>query len=110
MPSLESLLTILGIAATLAMGMWGLVLAVRYSRRVQLTYIKESCLSLFADVAQSIDALEVRFRDSPVSANLVLLKGYVFNSGKRDISPLMVEWPLRLTLPDGYCWMLPHHR
>jgi hypothetical protein len=99
------LLAVLGIAVSVAMGAWGLVLAVRYSRRVRLTYAQENCLSLFADVAQGIDALEVRYNGSPVSTNLVLLRGYIMNSGRRDITPAMVERPLRLTLPAGFSWI-----
>jgi hypothetical protein len=103
--NLGVLLTVLAYVVPVVLGVWGIVLAFKYSRRVQITFIEESCLSLFADVAQGIEALEVRYRGTPVSRDLVLLRGYFMNTGKRDITPIMMEKPLRLTLPDEYKWI-----
>ena len=78
------LLTALGLVVAVVLGVWTIVLAVRYSRRVQITFIEESCLSLLADIAQGIEALEVRYQGTPVSRNLVLLRGYFMNTGNQD--------------------------
>ena len=99
------LLPIGGIAATIIVGAWAIFLTVRYSRKVGIAYVEDSCLSLIDDITQGIADLEIRFRNSPVSHNLVLLKGYIMNTGKRDISPEMVETQLRLVLPEGFEWI-----
>ena len=87
----NNLLPIVGIASTVIIGALAIYLAVRYSRQVGIAYVEDTCLSLIDDITQGIDELEIRFRNSPVSQNIVLLKGYIVNIGKRDISPAMVE-------------------
>lgn len=100
-----NLLTILGIVATVLIGAWAIYLAIRYSRQVSIAYVEDTCLALIDDITQGINDLEIRFRDSPVSQNIVLLKGYIINTGKRDISPAMVEKRLRLVLPEHFEWI-----
>jgi len=98
-------LTIVGIAVTVVLGALALYLAIRYSRQVSIAYLEDTCLALFDDITQGISDLEIRFKDSPVSQNIVLLKGYIINAGKRDITPPMVEKRLRLMLPRGFEWI-----
>lgn len=100
-----NVLTIIGIAATVLLGAWAIYLTVRYSRQVGIAYVEDTCLALIDDITQGIGDLEIRFRNSPVSQNIVLLKGYIINTGKRDISPAMVERRLRLVLPEGFEWI-----
>lgn len=101
-----NVLTILGIATTVLLGAWAIYLAVRYSRQVDIAYMEDTCLALIDDITQGISSdLEIRFRNSPVSQNIVLLTGYIINTGKRDISPAMVERRLRLVLPEGFEWI-----
>ena len=101
----NNLLAIAGIAATVMLGGWAIYLAVRRPREVGIAYLEDTCLSLIDDITQGIGNLEIRFRNSPVSQNIVLLKGYIINTGKRDISPNMVEKRLRLVLPEGFKWI-----
>ena len=89
--SLGNILTGLGIIATICFGAWALYLAKMYSRRVDLTYIEGDCISLIDDITQGISELEILFRKQPIADNLVLLKGYIVNIGKRDIMVEMVE-------------------
>jgi hypothetical protein len=99
------ILTVFGITITLLLGALGIYFAIRYSRQVGITYIEDSCIALIDDITQGITDLEILFRKSPVSKNIVLLKGYIYNAGKRDITKEMIEKRLRLVLPEGYEWI-----
>lgn len=101
---ISSALAILGIVATVVLGIWAIGLAIRFSRQVEVAYIEDNCVSLIDDITQGIGELKIHFRGAPVSQNLVLLKAYFVNRGKRDITPSMVEKRLRLTLPERYEW------
>lgn len=102
-PSLA--LTILGVAVTVVFGVWGIAVAIKYSRSVRITFVFESAIALLSDVTQGIENLEVQFRGFPVSQNIVLIKGGFMNSGRRDITPDLVEKQLSLTLPEGFEWL-----
>ena len=99
------ILTVAGILVTVVLGAWAIYLTRRYSQRVEVAFVEESCLSLIDDITQGIDDLEIRFQDAPVSESLVLLKGYFANTGRRDIALGMVEKDLAILLPEGFEWI-----
>lgn len=101
----NTVLAILGIAATVLLGVGAIFLTLRHSRRVGIAHVEETCIALIDDITQGIGDLEIRFRNAVVAENVVLLKGFIVNTGKRDISPDMVERPLRLVLPKGFQWL-----
>ena len=101
----NTVVTTAGIAITVLLGVGAICLTIHYSRKVGIAYVEDTCLALIDDITQGIGDLEIRFRNSPVSQNIVLLKGFIVNSGKRDISKDMVEKPLRLVLPEGFDWI-----
>jgi hypothetical protein len=95
-------LTILCIVEALilfAITIW-LMLRRRYPG--EITYYKESGIGLFDSIVRNIGDLKVLYKDEPVSENMVLLKGYIMNTGSKDITVDMVEEPLALKLPEGF--------
>jgi hypothetical protein len=94
-------ITIFGVAVTCIFG-W-LALRRRYPGRI--TYFEESSIGLFDSIVRNIDDLKVLYKDEPVSENMVLLKGYIMNTGAKDITRDMIEKPLTLKLPDGFRWL-----
>jgi hypothetical protein len=92
---------IFGVAVTCIFG-W-LALRRRYPGRI--TYFEESSIGLFDSIVRNIGDLKVLYKDEPVSENMVLLKGYIMNTGSKDITRDMIEKPLTLKLPDGFRWL-----
>ena len=97
----ESLLGIVGIAATAIFGIW----AILQNKAVRIAFVRDQVISLVTDIMQNQPELKISFRGNPVSLSLVLLKGYLINTGKKDISPEMVEESISANLPEGFEWM-----
>jgi hypothetical protein len=98
-------LSVLGVIATLLFGAWSVYLAINSRYPGELTIVREELIDLFDSVVKNISDLQVLYKGRPATPNLVLLRGAIVNTGKRDISPQMVEQPLRGQLPDGYTWL-----
>ena len=94
-------IAVFGVAATCILG-W-LALRRRYPGRI--TYFEESSIGLFDSIVRNVDDLKVLYKDEPVSENMVLIKGYIMNTGSKDITRDMIEKPLTLKLPDGFRWL-----
>lgn len=101
----QTILAAAGIATTVLLGIWAIVISVRYHRSVQITYARELAIALTDDITQNFPDLKVLFHNQPVSDNLVLLKGYFINTGKNDILREMIEKRVTLTLPTDFEWV-----
>ena len=101
----QTILAVIGIAATVLVGIWAIIITVRYNRSVQITYAHALVIALTDDITQNFPDLKVSFHNQPVSDNLVLLKGYFINTGKKDISHEMIEKQITLTLPTEFEWV-----
>jgi hypothetical protein len=97
-------LGIVGIAISLMFGVWGLFLVVKY-RSGHLTFVREQTIALFDSIVKNLPELAVLYRDSQITPNLVLIKGAFVNTGRKDISPQMIESPLTVFLPKGFSWL-----
>ena len=98
-------IAIFGVAATCILGGVAIWLALRRRYPGRITYFEESSIGLFDSIVRNIGDLKVLYKDEPVSENMVLLKGYIMNTGSKDITPDMVEQPLALKLPEGFRWL-----
>ena len=103
--NVQSILTLVGILATTLFGLWAIAAAIRFSRSVRITYAIDQVIALTDDITQNFQDLKITFRGQPVSANLVLLKGYLINTGRRDISQEMVEEQISVNLPPEFSWV-----
>lgn len=78
--STNTFLTLLSIAALILTGVtiW---LAIRRRYPGQITYLEESCIGLFDSIVRNLPDLKVLYKSDPVSENIVLIKGYIMNTG-----------------------------
>jgi hypothetical protein len=95
-------LTTLGVLATIVLGGWSIYLATRQRYPGRLSFVKESCLGLFDSIVKNLPELSVLYEDTPVKENLVLLKAYLLNTGRKDIAEGMTEEPLHIVVPDSF--------
>src|SRR5436309_14834351 len=70
----QTLMAIFGIAATVSLGLWAIIITVRYGRNVRITYAEDQAIALTDDITQKFPDLRITFRGEPISQNLVLLK------------------------------------
>ncbi len=103
--NVQSILALVGILVTTLFGLWAITAAIRFSRSVRITYAIDQIIALTDDITQNFQDLGITFRDQPVNANLVLLKGYLINTGRRDISHEMVEEQISVNLPPEFAWI-----
>jgi hypothetical protein len=98
-------LTIVSIVATAVFGVWAIILAKSWSYPGQITYFRGKPIRLFDDITGSLAHLTVSYKGEPVQKNLTLLKGFLVNTGRKDITNEMVEKALTFQLMDGYRWL-----
>jgi len=101
----QTILAVTGVLATTIFGAWAIAAAFRFSRNVRITYALDQMIALTDDIAQNFADLAVIFRGEPVSANLVLLKGYLINTGRRDIAREMIEDQISIHVPPEFEWV-----
>lgn len=101
-----NILTIAGIFISSIFGAWGIYVALKQRFQREITFIREQSIALFDTIVKNLPELSVKYKDSPVKPNLVLIIGALVNSGKSDISPpSIIEQPIRISLPEGYKWL-----
>jgi len=96
--------SIVGIIATAVFGMWAILLAKKREYPGKLTYFREKPIRLFDDVVRNLPQVTVNYNGQPVQKNITLMKGFLINTGSKDITTEMVERPLSLELAEGYIW------
>jgi hypothetical protein len=103
---LTTSIAILGVVATCILGLVSILLTKRLRKYPnQITYYQESYVELYNAIVRNIEDLKLMYKGQAVGENTVLLKGYIVNTGSRDISPSMVEQPLAIKLPENYKWL-----
>lgn len=86
-------------------GVLSVYVALRSRYPGELTFAREELIDLFDSVVKNLSDLHVLFRGAPATPNLILLRGAIMNTGRRDVTIEMVERPLVAQLPDGYRWL-----
>jgi len=100
-----TILAVFGILATIVLGVWSICIMAKRKYQGQVTFIRESCLGLFDSIVKNMPELAVQYKGNPVSQGLVLLKGSFLNTGAKDISDVMVEEEIAISLPDEFKWL-----
>jgi hypothetical protein len=95
----------LGILATILLGVLAIYVAVRRRYPGQIYFIREQNIVLFDDIVRTLPGLTVLYRDQPLSQHIVLLKGALINTGRKDIASSMVEDPITLRLSGNCRWL-----
>ena len=102
---MDLIIGILGVIFTTVFGLWAVYLVLRHKDPGHVTFIKEDVIGLFDDIVRNLPDLQVLYKNKPVDKNLVLLKGYFVNTGRKDITADMVDDPLTIILPKEYLWL-----
>lgn len=105
MTNFTSILTFLGLAATLIFGFASVYLVIKRRYPGRITFIREASIGLFDSIERNVPELSVLYDGKPVGENLVLLKGILQNTGSIDITESMVVEHLAIKLPEGYKWL-----
>jgi len=102
----QDFLAVFGVFVSLSFGAWGVYLALRKKKYPgELSFFEESCIGLFDEIVGSLSDLFIAYKEADVKHNLVLLKGYLFNSGSIDISSSMTNKQLSAVLPQDFKWL-----
>jgi hypothetical protein len=103
--TIQFALAVFGVIATLIFGGWSLALALRYRYPGQITFVSEQIIGLFDEIVKNLPELAVLYKGTPVTPNVILIRGAFVNTGKRDIAPAMIERPITLRLPEDCRWL-----
>jgi hypothetical protein len=103
--TLSTSLGVLGIVATIVFGVWGILVVIRRRYPGEVCLVISDCIGLFDAIVKNFPDLSVLYKNKPVSHGLVLVKGTFINSGRKDITPNMVEQKLSLALPKDFRWL-----
>lgn len=98
-------LTVVGTIATVVFGIWAILIAKKRAYPGEITFLHDRSIRLFDDITGSLPQVTVSYKGEPVKKNLTLIKGFLVNTGTKDITKEMVETPLTFELVDGYRWL-----
>lgn len=97
--------TIIGVILTVLFGVPVVIEWFRNRRRVQLSFVHESSVSLFKSYVKNIKNIEIYYHGNPIDHTIYALKGYIHNSGRTDIDDKMIHSPLSIALPAEAQWL-----
>lgn len=103
--SIDTTLAIIGLIVTIFLGYLGLKYTLKYRKKTEIIFLKNSSLSLFKTIVKNLDEIEINFQGKKINENLILFKGTFFNNGNIDIEKSIVYKPLEIELPDNYSWV-----
>jgi hypothetical protein len=98
-------LGVIGVIATVVFGIWAVLLVKRPKYPGQVTFFREGTIRLLDDVTGNLQHLTVSYKGEPVKKNLGLFKGFLVNTGTKDITDDMIEKPLTFQLSDECRWL-----
>ncbi len=95
----------LGVFSTIIFGFLSIywVKSKRYPGR--LTFITEHTIGLFDSIIKNFPQIAITYNNKAIDQQLVLLKGFILNTGSIDIKDDMVEENLKLILPEKFKWL-----
>lgn len=95
----------LGLILTLIFGILSIILYKSKKYPGGLTFIEEQATGLFDMLVKNFPEISITFNSKPIDSQIVLLKGFIINSGAIDIKDNMVEEKLTLNLPEKFKWL-----
>ncbi|WP_319759579.1 hypothetical protein [Maridesulfovibrio sp.] len=95
----------IGLLSTLIFGFLSIYIVIKNWYPCRITYMTAQIIELFDAVGNTLDGLEVNYKENNIDQNLVLLTGAFLNSGKKDITKDMIESPIEISLPNDYKWL-----
>lgn len=100
----STLFSVIGIALTILFGIIGIWLVVRKISEVEMIFVRDDMINLYSSVVNKIDGIKITYNNSPINNNMILIRGFIFNTGKRDFTSEMIEDSLKIILPEKGVW------
>ncbi|WP_419819969.1 hypothetical protein [Acinetobacter sp.] len=94
---------LISLALTIIFGVISIFLAWKAIFRTKIQLITESS-TLLANLSKASSELIVFYKNDDVSNDLILVTGFLINSGNNDINKTDFEKPIILSLPDNGLW------
>jgi hypothetical protein len=101
----DTVLAIVGVILTIVLGYLGLRYTLKYRKKTDLLFLKNSSISLFKTIVKNLDDVEITFKGNRIDENLIAFKGTFFNNGNVDIDKSIIHKPLEVELPPNYSWV-----
>jgi hypothetical protein len=102
--NIDTLLAILGVISTIVIGYIGVRYTLKYRKKTDIIFLKNTCASLFKAIVKNIDEIEINFQGKQIDENLILFKGTFFNNGNVDVDKSIIHKPLEIELPSDFHW------
>lgn len=104
--SIDTILAILGLLVTIFLGYLGLKYTLKYRKKTEIIFLKNTSISLFKTIVKNLDDIEINYQGKKINENLILFKGTFFNNGNIDIEKSIIHKPLEIELPKNYTWVM----
>lgn len=104
--SIDTILAIVGLLVTIFLGYLGLKYTLKYRKKTEIIFLKNTSISLFKTIVKNLDDIEINYQGKKINENLILFKGTFFNNGNIDIEKSIVHKPLEIELPKNYNWVM----
>ena len=100
--SLETIL----ISISLPIILFGIQLYLWYrdKKTTQITFVENKCVGLSPFFINEIEGLETKYKDKPISGNLLFYQLTICNSGVSDIPQSQIYSPLCIETPKDFQW------
>lgn len=99
------LIGIAGILFTMLLGVFGIRLTIKLREKVGLTFLQRDCFSVFNTLTRNLRHVEIKYKNHPISENLVYLKGTLLNSGNVDLDKSNIHKPISFNLPENFSFL-----
>ncbi len=103
--SIVIFLAVAGVISTIIFGYIGVRYTLKYRKKTNIIFLKNTCISLFKTIVRNLDDIEINFQGKKIDENLILLKGTFFNNGNVDIDKSIIHKPLEIELPSNFSWV-----
>ncbi len=102
----STIISATGVIFTVAFGIWAVHLAMKH-RAPKLTLLPEIVLPLFNTIIRGFPELQLTIDGEPIGKSIILIRAFLLNTGRKDISRQMIEDNVQLRLPDNHKWIKP---
>lgn len=103
--TIDTVLAVIGVIATIFIGYLGVRYTLKYRKKTDIIFLKNSSISLFKSIIKNLDDIEITFKGKKIDENLIVFKGTFFNNGNVDIDKSIIHKPLEIELPENYYWV-----
>lgn len=99
----NTIFNLVNLIIALIFGIASIYLYFRATRRIRITYVEETCISLFHSVLQNIEGMAITYKGKAITTPLLFkLNGSFINDGNADIDHTKIFKPPTIRIPEGF--------